>query len=111
MNATEEPYPSDPIKPSKAANLLGVHPAQVYRWMNQGRLRFWMLPGGHRRLSCAEVLGLPKAGKPKRPALQAEELSRLNGLRSRETEKTLREFGLACTVILAVAALALAVWM
>jgi excisionase family DNA binding protein len=96
----EKPFPSDPIKPSQAAKLLGIHPSQVYRYMHAGRLAWWELPGGHRRLSRAEVLALPKQGQPKpkqRGQEQGEvaEVSALVLTRQVETARTLREFGVA----------------
>ena len=55
-------FPSDPIRPKDAARLLNVHPSMISRLMKQGKLRFWKLPGGHARVSRAEVLSLPVLG-------------------------------------------------
>jgi len=59
--------------------------------MNAGRLDWWELPGGHRRLSLAEVLALPKQGRPKPTEAKAEILPGRG-----DTERTLKRLGLDC---------------
>jgi len=51
-------YPPDPISLKDAAKLLGVHQSLVYRLIKQGNFRSWKLPGGHQRVSKADVLAL-----------------------------------------------------
>lgn len=62
---TDSPFPDDPISPKDAARLLAVHLSQIYRWMLRGVLPHWRLPSGHKRVSKADVLALPKPGRPK----------------------------------------------
>lgn len=40
---------------SEAAELLGVHPATLRRWSDQGDVLVMMTPGGHRRFPTAEI--------------------------------------------------------
>ena len=95
MNATTPAYPNDPISPREAAKLLGVHISAVYRWLDHGRLLFWELPSGHRRVSRAEVLALPKPGKARKPvAFQAVDGQAVASLKQ-QTRETLGRFGLA----------------
>lgn len=65
MSTTEPPrvIPDDLIPPGKAARLIHVHVATIYRWILEGRLPAWRLRGrcgvkGGRRLSKADVLSL-----------------------------------------------------
>lgn len=57
--ADSRAYPPDPIRLKEAASLLGMQQTVMYRWLKEGKLRFWKLPGGQRRVSRAEVLALP----------------------------------------------------
>lgn len=83
-------YPDDPIRPRKAAQLLGVHISAVYRWMKKGRLSWWRLPSGHKRVSQAEVLALPKPGRIVPVQQSFARIAVLN----REAAETLRKYGL-----------------
>ncbi len=38
------------LTPKQAANFCGVHPATVVRWIDQGKLKAYRTPGGHRRI-------------------------------------------------------------
>jgi len=93
LSATD--YPTDPVRPREAAQLLGVHISAIYRWMKKGRLSWWRLPSGHKRVSRAEVLALPKPGKivPVQPSF-----GRIVAL-NRETMETLKRFGLGVRTI------------
>lgn len=88
----ENDLPDDLIRPGKAAQLLGVHISAVYRYLKKGRLTCWRLPSGHRRLSRAEVLAMPKMiNRPPIGVLTFERLRRIN----QKAEATLRRFNLA----------------
>jgi excisionase family DNA binding protein len=55
--------PDDLITPTEAAQLLHVHLATVYRWIDQGRLPTWRVGGcvghrGRRRVRRSDVLAL-----------------------------------------------------
>lgn len=39
----------------QASRRLGVHPATLRRWVNQGALEVFLTPGGHRRFRLAEI--------------------------------------------------------
>ena len=55
----EIPDSQDPLLSStQAARLIGVHPASIKRWANQGKLKCVKTPGGHRRFLKSAVLGL-----------------------------------------------------
>ena len=38
------------LTPKQAANMCGVHPATVVRWIDLGKLKAYRTPGGHRRI-------------------------------------------------------------
>ncbi len=54
MQLPTDPLPSDLIKPSQAATLLGLHKNTIYRWINTGQLPVFRL-GCHLRVSEAAV--------------------------------------------------------
>ncbi len=37
------------LSSSEAAAVLGVHPDTLVRWSDDGKVRCWRTPGGHRR--------------------------------------------------------------
>ena len=65
--------PDDLLKPGKAARLVGVHPATLYRWILHGRLRAWRTPTARYMVSRADVLGFMKTmpGIEEKPAGEA----------------------------------------
>lgn len=48
-------YEDDIYTPSMVAELFKVHPRSVTRWANQGKLRSFRTPGGHRRFRKEDV--------------------------------------------------------
>lgn len=52
------PPPTDLITAAKAAEILAVHQATVYRLIRSGRLRAWKRLGGRVRVSRADVEAL-----------------------------------------------------
>lgn len=52
----------------QASELLGVHPATLRQWADQGRVRVFRTPGGHRRFAEEDVRSLiaKPAGEPQR---------------------------------------------
>ncbi len=54
---------------SEASRLLGVSPATLRRWSNDGRVRVFTTPGGHRRFSRAALERLLPADRSRRPTL------------------------------------------
>ncbi|HEX6288399.1 MAG TPA: helix-turn-helix domain-containing protein [Herpetosiphonaceae bacterium] len=40
---------------SEASKLLGVHPATLRQWSDEGKVRIFRTPGGHRRFSHADI--------------------------------------------------------
>src|SRR3954447_15463533 len=52
---TDDPLPADPVKPSRAATLIGVKPRAICRRIERGQLRAWRDVNGHLRVSEAEV--------------------------------------------------------
>ncbi len=55
----------------EASALIGVSPATLRRWCDQGDVKAFTTPGGHRRFSRAAVLGLVPAGRRTRPSLES----------------------------------------
>lgn len=55
----------------EASALIGVSPATLRRWCDQGEVKAFTTPGGHRRFSRAAVLGLVPAGRRGRPSLES----------------------------------------
>ena len=50
------------IRAGQAASFLGVHPRTIRRWADVGRVRFFITPGGERRILASDVeriLGRP----------------------------------------------------
>lgn len=43
------------LTPARAAELLGVHPETVARWVDAGRLKGYRTLGGHRRVDAADI--------------------------------------------------------
>jgi excisionase family DNA binding protein len=54
---------------SDASRILGVSPATVRRWSDDGRLRVFTTPGGHRRFSRSALEHLLPADRTRRPTL------------------------------------------
>jgi excisionase family DNA binding protein len=63
MNSSTDEFPTDPIKVSAAARLVGTCPATVWRWILKGHIRGWR-KGGTWRISRAELLSNWDARKP-----------------------------------------------
>ena len=55
----------------EASALIGVSPATLRRWCDQGDVKAFTTPGGHRRFSRSAILGLVPAGRRTRPTLQS----------------------------------------
>jgi excisionase family DNA binding protein len=55
----------------EASALIGVSTATLRRWCDQGEVKAFTTPGGHRRFSRAAVLGLVPAGRRARPSLES----------------------------------------
>jgi excisionase family DNA binding protein len=51
--------------------MLGVSPATVRRWSDDGRLRVYTTPGGHRRFSRSALDRLLPADRSRRPSIRA----------------------------------------
>ena len=68
MPASEDP---DWIGLSAASRMLGVSPATVRRWSDDGRLRVYTTPGGHRRFSRSALDRLLPADRSRRPSIGA----------------------------------------
>jgi excisionase family DNA binding protein len=97
LNSDPKAYPSDPISLKDAAKLLGVHPSFIYRIIKQGNLRSWKLPGGHKRVSKADVRALPEPCEAPPPAPEGKRRpsrSRVRKEMSRFTQATLDRFGI-----------------
>ncbi|MFP3854316.1 MAG: MerR family transcriptional regulator, partial [Anaerolineales bacterium] len=47
---------------TEAAERLGVHPATIRRWADEGDLPMMMTPGGHRRFALSDIEELASAG-------------------------------------------------
>jgi excisionase family DNA binding protein len=54
---------------SEASRMLGVSPATVRRWSDDGRLRVFTTPGGHRRFSRSALEQLLPTDRTRRPTL------------------------------------------
>jgi len=65
-SATPRP---DWVSLSEASTLLGVSPATVRRWSDDGRLRAFTTPGGHRRFSRAALQRMLPADRSRRPSI------------------------------------------
>ena len=87
--AADETFPHDAIKPSEAAQLLRLHVSAVYRMMTAGKLSWWKMPSGQRRLSRGEVLAMPKPGN----IVVQPDFKRFATM-NREAEEVLRRHGL-----------------
>jgi excisionase family DNA binding protein len=55
----------------EASALIGVSPATLRRWCDQGDVKAFTTPGGHRRFSRSAILGLVPAGRRTRPTLNS----------------------------------------
>ena len=72
--------PDDLISPREASQVLGVHLASIYRFIEDGRLPAWRRAGTRWRVSKAAVLGLlvPPANVPEgRQPTHAEAMAEL----------------------------------
>lgn len=60
------------LKPSQVAERLRVHPRTVTNWANNGRIRFVLTPGGHRRYPESAVIAIyeGRSGMVPRPRLK-----------------------------------------
>ena len=57
-NATQTPVREEWLTLSEACALVGVSPATLRRWSDNGDVRSFTTPGGHRRFSRSAILGL-----------------------------------------------------
>ena len=55
--------------------MLGVSPATVRRWSDDGRLRVFTTPGGHRRFSRSALDRLLPSDRPRRPSISGAGLT------------------------------------
>ncbi|HET7030866.1 MAG TPA: helix-turn-helix domain-containing protein [Candidatus Limnocylindrales bacterium] len=69
MPRSNPPVTQDWVGLSEASRLLGVSPATVRRWTDDGRLRAFTTPGGHRRFSRTALRRLLPADRARRPAI------------------------------------------
>jgi excisionase family DNA binding protein len=53
----------------EASRLLGITPATLRRWADQGQVTTFITPGGHRRFPRASIESLLPQGRARRPAL------------------------------------------
>ena len=53
----------------QASRLLGITPATLRRWADQGQVAAFVTPGGHRRFPTAVIEGLVPRARTRRPAL------------------------------------------
>jgi excisionase family DNA binding protein len=60
---------------SEASRIMGVSPATVRRWSDDGRLRVFTTPGGHRRFSRSALEDLLPSDRTRRPTLGAAGLT------------------------------------
>ena len=84
--------PKDLIKPSCAARYLSVHIATIYRWIQTGRLRSYRVGQSRYLLARADVMALVEPVEPACPVVNPAVEKRS---RERETQQTLREYGIA----------------
>ena len=57
------PDPADLLTPNQAAQLLGVDPASIRRWLKTGRMPGYKIGGGV-RVSKVDVLAMLKPAEP-----------------------------------------------
>jgi excisionase family DNA binding protein len=55
---------SDDLPTSAAAALLGVHPDTLVRWADDGKIPFWLTPGGQRRFRREDIEALRAPAGP-----------------------------------------------
>jgi excisionase family DNA binding protein len=58
MTAKRAEGKSDWLSLGEASKLLGVHPATLRQWADQGKIPVFRTPGGHRRFAVADVRAL-----------------------------------------------------
>ena len=58
MTARRVEGKADWLSLGKASRLLGVHPATLRQWADQGKIPVFRTPGGHRRFAEADVRAL-----------------------------------------------------
>src|SRR5688500_2538014 len=56
---------------SEASKVLGVHPATVRQWSDEGKLASFRTPGGHRRFSRGDIERLVHVSPVRGPGLQS----------------------------------------
>jgi glutamyl-tRNA reductase len=57
-NATQAPVREEWLTLSEACELIGVSPATLRRWSDNGDIRTFTTPGGHRRFARSAIVGL-----------------------------------------------------
>jgi len=57
--------PSEWLTLGQASHLLGVHPATLRQWADEGAIRVFRTPGGHRRFSTSDLRDFISLGSPK----------------------------------------------
>jgi len=68
----DDPFynPEDFRSPAEAVKILGVSPKTVQLWVENGTLRAWKTPGGHRRITVESIMEVVRQREQsKRPAL------------------------------------------
>ena len=56
---------------TEAADLLSVHPATLNRWADEGKVRYWMTPGGQRRYRRSDIEAIRTPVEPSNPGRAA----------------------------------------
>jgi len=49
------PTPAKQLTTHEAAKLVGCNPSSIVKWINDGKLRSYHTPGGHRRVMAADL--------------------------------------------------------
>lgn len=68
--ATQAPVTEEWLTLREACALIGVSPATLRRWSDNGDIRTFTTPGGHRRFARSAILGLLPAARRQRPKLE-----------------------------------------
>lgn len=69
--ATQTQISEEWLTVREACALIGVSPATLRRWSDNGDIRTFTTPGGHRRFARSAILGLLPAARRQRPKLES----------------------------------------